>query len=417
MRRRELLWMPAALLRGADQDVRMIEPEGEAARWWPRWRGPSGQGIVTGTGYPEKWSGTENVDWKVEVPGRGNSSPIVWRDRIFVTTGEDGGKRAVLCFDRGNGKLLWRTEAPAGAQAEKLYWKNTYASSTPTTDGKRLYCYFGNAGLLALDLDGKVLWHRSLGTITLYHGSGGSPLLYRDRLVLFQDQKTDSFVTAINTTNGEILWKTPREENVGWGTPIAIRAGNHDEIVISSQDRVTAYNPDSGKLLWWARGTMFETIPTPVVGDGFVFCASGRAGPTLAIKPGGEGDVTTTNVEWQTPRGSPFIPSPLYYGGRLYTVNDMAAIASCFHAASGKTLWQGRLGVAKNEGFTVSPVGVDGKVFFANDDGEVFVLKAGDKFELLHTNSFGERVLASPALVEGRWYWRTERHLMAIGKG
>lgn len=278
-----------------------------------------------------------------------------------------------------------------------------------------MYAYFGNAGVLAVDFDGKIAWHRSLGAITLYHGSAGSPLLYRDSIILYQDQKKDSFIVALDRRNGEILWKTPREERIGWGTPIAIHVGDHDEIVVSSQDRVTSYDPATGKLLWWVRGSTMETTPTPAVGEGLVFCPSGRAGPTLAIRPGGQGDVTDTHVAWQTGRGSPFIPSPMLYGGRLYTVNDMAAIANCFHAASGKTLWQGRLGQAKNEGFTASPVGVDSKVYFANDDGDTFVLAAGDDFRLLHVNHMNERIFASPALVEGRWYWRTEKHLMAVG--
>jgi outer membrane protein assembly factor BamB len=415
MLRRHFCLLPAALASASESKVRMIEAEGEARKWWSRWRGPSGQGLVHGSGYVDKWSGSDNVLWKVPVPGRGNSSPIVWRNRIFVTTAEDGPRRSILCFDRANGKLLWQATAPE-APAEKLYWKNTYASSTPVTDGQRVYSYFGNAGVLAVDMNGKQVWHRSVGTITLYHGPGGSPLLYRDRLILYQDQKQDSFITALNLVTGETIWKTPREERVGWGTPAAIHANVRDEIIVSSQARVTAYDPSNGQLLWWASGNTFETTPTPVVGENLVFCASGRAGPTLALRPGGKGDVTDTHIQWQTPRGSPFIPSPLYAEGRLYTINDMAAIATCFQAATGKVLWQGRLGQARNEGFSASPVIVDNKVFFTNDDGEVFVLAAGDKFELLHTNNFGERVLASPALVEQRWYWRTEKHLMAIGK-
>jgi outer membrane protein assembly factor BamB len=414
--RRDFCLLAASSAYGEAPRVRMIEPDGEARRWWTRWRGPSGQGIVESTGYPDRWSGFDRALWKTEVPGKGNSSPTIWRDRIFLTTAEDGPKRQIVCYDRGTGKLLWRATAPDAA-AEKLYWKNTYASSTPITDGERVYAYFGNAGVLAVDLNGKFAWHCPLGVITLYHGPGGSPLLYKNRLILYQDQRQDSFIVAIDTATGKIVWKTAREERVGWGTPIAIDTGSRHEIIVSSQDRVTAYDPGTGKLLWWARGNTFETTPTPVVGDNLLFCASGRAGPTLAIRPGGSGDVTDTHIAWQTPRGSPFIPSPLYHSGRLYTVNDMAAIATCFEAATGKVLWQGRLGQAKNEGFSASPVWVEGRVYFTNDDGEVFVLAAGDKFELLHVNDFGERVLASPALVEGKWYWRTEKHLVAIGKG
>jgi outer membrane protein assembly factor BamB len=178
---------------------------------------------------------------------------------------------------------------------------------------------------------------------------------------------------------------------------------------------VQAYDPDSGRELWSCNGTTFEVIPTPAVGHGLVFCPSGRAGPTLAIRPGGSGDVTETHVAWSTPKGSPFVPSPLVYGEHLYMVNDMASIASCFEAATGKLMWQGRMGEAAKESFSASPVAVDGKVFFTNDDGETFVLRAGPEFELLRVNRLNARVLASPALVDGRFYFRTETELIAIG--
>jgi len=178
---------------------------------------------------------------------------------------------------------------------------------------------------------------------------------------------------------------------------------------------VVAYNPDTGAELWRCGGSTFEVIPTPVVGYGMLFCSSGRAGPTLAIRPGGKGDVTNTHVAWTTPRGSPFVPSPILFGDLLYTINDMQSIVSAFDARTGASLWQGRLGVATREGFSASPVAMDGKVFFTNDDGETYVLRAGKTFTLMHVNRIGERTLASPALVDGRWYIRTAQHLYAIG--
>ena len=184
---------------------------------------------------------------------------------------------------------------------------------------------------------------------------------------------------------------------------------------MSSQRRVIAYDPATGSELWRCGGNLFEVIPTPAVGHGLVFCASGRAGPTLAIRPGGHGDVTDTHVEWRTTRGSPFVPSPLVYGDYLYTVNDMASVVTCFRAATGEVMWQQRLGRAQREGFSASPIAVDGKVFFTNDAGQTFVLKAGPEFELLHINEIGTRTLASPALVDGRWYLRTEDELIAVG--
>ncbi len=410
------------------QTVRMVEAEGEARKYWPQWRGPSGQGVVEGSGYPDSWSDKENVRWKVETPGRGNSSPIVWGDRIFLTAAYDGERRAVLCFRREDGKLLWETAAPAPASVERIQRKNSYASATPATDGERVYALFGNAGLIAVDFKGRLLWSYDFGATSNYHGPGGSPLLYKDRVIFYQDQgqsfgparpageSPGSFVAAVDARTGRQLWKTPRKEGVGWGTPVAVRAGRRDEIIVSSQHGVRAYDPDTGRELWSAGGSTMEVIPTPAVGHGLLFCPSGRAGPTLAIRPGGSGDVTSTHIAWQTPQGSPFVPSPLVYGDHLYLINDMTSIATGMEARTGKVLWQGRLGEARREGFSASPVAVDGKVFFTNDDGETFVLAAGPEFRLLRVNRLGEQTLATPALVDGVWYFRTAGHLVAIGR-
>ena len=409
-----LMGVPAA---GQDSSgVAMVMSEGQAGAYWARWRGPSGQGIVEGTGYPDTWSDTTNVVWKTAVPGRGNSSPIVWSDRIFLTTGRPGGQRlSILSFRRSDGRLLWETDVPAG-RSEYVHNKNGPASATASTDGELVYASFGSRGVIAVDFDGNLVWHRELGQMDNYHGTAGSPLLYKDRLILYQDHSRGSFVTALDTGTGETIWRTPRSASVGWGSPIAIHAGDHDELIVSSQRTVNAYDPDTGQELWRCGGNRFEVIPTPVVGAGLVFCTSGRAGPTLAIRPGGSGDVTETHVAWKTTRGSPFVPSPLVYGDYLYTVNDMASIVTCFEAATGQVMWQERLGRPRREGFSASPIVVDGKIFFTNDEGQTFVLKAGPEFELLHTNDIGAPTLASPALVDGYWYIRTSRELIAIGE-
>jgi len=404
-----------ARLTGQESAVQMIPVEGEGAKYWPRWRGPSGQGVVNGKGYPDTWSSAQNVLWKTPVPGAGNSSPIVWGDRIYLTTSHDGGKRlSLLAFRRSDGALLWEKFAPEG-RSEFVHQKNGYASATPATDGSRIYVSFGSRGLMAFDMDGNLVWHRDLGAMSNYWGTAGSPLLYKDRVIIYQDQRTGSFVGAFDSRTGKDVWRTPRQGTVGWGTPIAIRIAGRDEIIVHSQYMVQAYNPDTGAELWRCNGNTMEVIPTPVVGYGLLFCSSGRAGPTLAIRPGGQGDVTKSHVAWSSPRGSPFVPSPILYGEHLYMVNDMASIVTAFEAVSGRTVWQDRLGAARREGFSASPVAVDGKLFFTNDEGETFVLRAGAKFDLLHVNNIGERTLASPALVDGRWYIRTERHLFGIG--
>ncbi len=395
--------------------VGMVRPDGDGERYWSRWRGPSGQGIVEGTGYPDTWSDTTNVRWKTAVPGTGHSSPIVWGDRIFLTTSRNGGRRvSILSFRRSDGELLWETDAPEG-RPEYTHNKNNPASATVSTDGERVYASFGSRGMVAVDFDGSLVWHRDLGYIDNYHGPAGSPLLYRDTVIIYQDQNGGGFVIALDARTGETRWRTDRSARVGWGTPIAITVGDHDELIVSSQQLVQSYDPTTGDELWRCNGMLREVIPTPVVGQGLVFCTSGRAGPTLAIRPGGRGDVTDTHVEWKTARGSPFVPSPVLFGDYLYTVNDMSSIITCLNAKTGETVWQERLGRPRREGISASPVVVDDKLFVTNDDGETFVLRTGAEFELLHTNDIGARTLASPALVDGTWYIRTAGELIAIG--
>jgi outer membrane protein assembly factor BamB len=302
---------------------------------------------------------------------------------------------------------------------EHIYRKNSHASATPTTDGERIYASFGTHGMAAFDFSGKIVWRQKLGDLSNYHGSAGSPVLYKDRVFLYQDHsgsaKLGSFVAAFNAKTGAVIWKKDRAQSVGWGTPIVIDAGNHDELVVSSEGRVYGYDPDTGAELWQVRGTTREVIPTPVVGHGLVFCSSGRAGPTLAIRPGGKGDVTSTHLAWSTTRGSPFVPSAIVHGDLLYMINDMQSILTVLDAKTGAPVYQDRLGVATREGFSSSPVAVGDKVFFTNDQGQTFVVHAGSTFKLLHVNELQAQVLASPALVDGTWYWRTDRELIAIG--
>jgi outer membrane protein assembly factor BamB len=431
MRRVRILWAGAASLglllsagAGAVEPIELIPVDGEGAKYWSRWRGPSGQGAVVGTNYVDSWSSaasdgaSRNVKWKAAVPGRGHSSPIVWRNHLFLTTATDNGtKMSLLAFDRASGKPLWQTAVPSSG-VEHIYWKNSHASATPATDGERVYASFGTHGLAAFDFNGKLLWHQKPGDLANYHGSAGSPVLYKDRVFLYQDHSgtntTGSFVAAFNARTGAVLWKKERAASVGWGTPVVIDAGDRDELIVNGQQMVYAYDPDSGAELWSVRGTTREVIPTPVVGHGLVFCSSGRAGPTLAIKPGGKGDVTSTHVAWSSPRGSPFVPSAIIHGDLLYMINDMQSILTVLDAKTGAAVYQERLGEATREGFSASPVAVGDKLFFTNDRGQTFVVQAGPTFKLLHVNELNAQVLASPALVDGTWYWRTDKELIAI---
>ena len=397
------------------EPVDLIPVEGEGAKYWTRWRGPSGQGAVAGTNYVDTWSDKTNVKWKVAVPGIGHSSPIVWKDHIFLTTArDDGAKLSMLAFNRADGKLLWETPVPT-PYVEHVYPKNSRASATATTDGTLIYTSFGAHGMAAFDFSGKLVWHKKIADVANTHGTAGSPVLYKDRLFIYQDNDNGSWVAAVRAKTGEVIWRTPRQQTVGWGTPVVVRVGTRDELVVSGQRRVMAYDPESGKELWSVGGMGFEVIPTPVIGHGLVFCSSGRQGPTIAIRPGGSGDVTTTHVAWSTPRGSPFVPSTLLHGDLLYMVNDIQSILTVFDAKTGKTMYQDRLGEAIKEGFSSSPVAVGDKLFFTNDYGQTFVVQAGSTFKLLHVNEMKAQVIASPALVDGTWYWRTDTALIAIG--
>lgn len=398
-------------------EVRMLEVVGEGAKYWPRWRGPSGQGQVAAGPYTEKWAPATHV-WKTAVPGRGNSSPIVWGDRIFLTTGYGNGERlSLLAFSRTDGKQLWETFIPQNG-VEYVHYKNGFASATPATDGELIYASFGRHGLFAFDFNGKLVWQHKFGIIDNYHGPAGSPVLYKDRIFIYQDANPapnqPAFVGAFDKKTGKPIWTTPRNESVGWGTAVVINTGERDELIVSSQRRVAAYDPDTGKELWTVRGNTFEVIPTPVVAHGLVFASSGRAGPTIAIRPGGSGDVTSSHVAWSSPRGSPFVPSGIVVGELLYLINDMQSILTVYEAVSGKLVYQERLGVAIREGFSASPVHVNGKLYFTNDEGQTFVVEAGRSFKLQHINELGEQTLASPALVDGTWYWRTASSLHAI---
>ena len=407
-------------LAAAPEPVALIAVDGEGASYWTRWRGPSGQGTVAGTNYVDTWSDTTNVKWKVRVPGRGHSSPIIWKDHIFLTTARDyGAKVSMLAFRRSDGALLWETTVPITG-VESVYPKNSHASATPVTDGQRVYASFGTHGLAAFDFEGRIVWRQKLGDLRNYHGSAGSPVLYKDRVFIYQDHDGSStlgsFVAAFNARTGAVVWKKDRAESVGWGTAIVINAGLRDELIVSGQRKVYAYDPDTGAELWTVRGNTYEVIPTPVVGHGLVFCSSGRAGPTFAIRPGGKGDVTETHVAWSSPRGSPFVPSAIVHGALLYMINDMQSILTVLDAKSGAPVYQERLGEAAREGFSSSPVAVGDKIFFTNDFGQTFVVQAGSTFKLLRMNDLHAEVLASPALVGGTWYWRTGSDLIAIGR-
>ncbi len=396
-----------------DISIEPILPASGAENQWPCFRGPTGQGIAVDKKFPLNWSQTENIIWKVELSGRGNSSPVIWDNRIFITSASDDGKtRELFCYNRSNGELLWKNAAPVPDNIEKLYWKNSYASSTPVTDGERIINFFGNSGMVCYNMSGDVQWTQNLGDFTTMHGPGTNPVLYKDKIILIQDQtNAESVYVALNKFTGEILWKQKRESGMGWSSPIIVRVDDHDEMIYNGSHNVVGYNPDTGEQIWTLNGSTKEAVPMIVSGGGLLFSASGRNGTIMAIRPGGNGDITDSHLFWLNERGGPHVPSPAYYKDRLYIVND-TGIATCLNALTGETVWRERL----KGRFSMSPVLVGDKLIVTNEKGFTTIIKSGDKFEVLAENDLAEETLSTLAVLGGRVYIRTALHLYCIGE-
>ncbi|MCZ6793026.1 MAG: PQQ-binding-like beta-propeller repeat protein [Planctomycetota bacterium] len=388
-----------------------ILPAPGAGSQWPRWRGPGGQGISDEIDLPTEWNAESNVAWKTAIPGRGNSSPVIWDDAIFLTTAfDDGQRRSLVRVRRGDGELLWVRDAPAVPPERKVIDKNSWASPTPVVDGERVVVFLGNTGLVAFSLEGDVIWHYRMPWFDGSHGTGASPAISRDLVVLFQEHnRGKSIGVAVDKRTGEEKWKLELDPALGWCTALPMRVGERDELLLGLRNRVVGIDPTSGRELWSCHGLTDEVVPTLVSGHGLIYACSGRNGPTLAVRPGGDGDVTDTHVAWAVVRGAPHVPSAVLVDDLIYFSNDNG-ILTCLEATSGKTIYQTRL---KGK-FTASPVAADGKLYFTNERGETFVVRQGRDPEILAVNPLGETTLASIAVLDGRLHIRTEHHLWAI---
>jgi outer membrane protein assembly factor BamB len=385
-----------------------------AERNWPRFRGPTGQGEAVGAAPPISWDALgKNILWQTKVPGRGNSSPIVWGDRIFLTSATDkGADRSVLCFNRGDGRLLWTKLVPPQVPEPFVRDKNGYATSTPVTDGERVIVFLGACGLVCFDFEGNLQWRYADFRIHTTHGSGSSPLLYQDLVILAQDQnQSDSIFVALDKRTGKVVWQGERDKAMSWSTPVVVHAGNRDELLVSGRKTVKGYNPLTGKELWSLDGPTEEVVPVVVIGSNLLYAASGRNGPMLALRPGGDGDVTATHLAWQTVRSGPHVPSPALVNGRLYTAND-TGVFTCLDAATGKLVYTERV----SEQFSASPVVAGDLMWFAAESGVTYVVRASDRFEPVSKNDLGSPILASPAAIDGTLIIRTKDELLCIGR-
>jgi outer membrane protein assembly factor BamB len=385
---------------------------------WSEFRGPTGQGHVEGA-LPIYWGPSKNVVWKQAIPGSGWSSPIVTGGRIYLTTavpdGKDYSLRA-LCLDANKGTVIWDKEVlrEDGKTAPRIHNKASHANPTPLFDGERLYVHFGHQGTACLDKDGNVLWKNTDIKYAPVHGNGGSPILTDRALVFSCDGSNSQFVVALARKDGKVLWKTDRKSSAkkrfAFSTPLLIEVKGQKLVISPAADAVIAYDAEDGKEVWRVRYDGYSVIPRPVFGHGLIFFSTSYDSPTLmAIKPDGTGDVTATHVAWSSKKAAPHTPSPLLVGDELYTVSDNG-IASCWDARTGNIHWQQRLGGT----FSASPLHADGKIYFQNEQGTGFVVKADKKFEQLAKNDMAERSLASYAADKGAVFLRTERQLYRI---
>lgn len=418
---------------------------------WPQWRGPQGSGISAEKNLPDEWGADKNIRWKTPLPGRGHSSPVVWGNRIFLTTDLEGdvipGAKAVqhvrngqvwvhpdsvsgnrnhtlkvLCLDRDTGKILWEQVAYEGKVLDDRHRKNTYASGTPATDGKFVYAFFEAEGLYCYDFAGKLIWKTSVGNVSkVGMGPGTSPVLYENLIILqcdLEDGGPDlSFISAIDKRTGKEVWRVKRDHRKTHATPLVARSGDRTELIASGWETVVAYDPSNGKELWRCDGVRGWAIPSPVAGHDMVFVSAGYPGKrAMGIKLGASGNLTgTKSLVWSYDKGTAYVTSPILYGDYLYLVSDKG-ILTCIDAKTGAIQYEGgRVPVPAT--FSASAVAFDGKIFLTSEDGDTFVIKAGPKHEVLATNSLGEPVYASPAISDGMLFIRGEKTLYCIGRG
>jgi outer membrane protein assembly factor BamB len=421
---------------------------------WPHWRGPSAAGVSPEKGLPVTWSDTENVAWKAKLRGLGVSSPIVWGDRVIVTSqagsgvsrsgprlvqganAAAAGERAlggaasnavatgdtnviflVTAFDRLSGKQVWEYEFPSDGPLPAVHEKHNMASPSPVTDGQRVYAWFGTGQIVALDLTGKLAWKKHLGTeygpFNINWGHTSSPVLYKDSVILQAYHTGATYLLSLDSATGNVRWKMNGNRGVfSYSTPFVIETGGTAELVVNSSEGVSGHNISTGERLWFI--TEANTFPVPMAfqHDGIIYTSRGyRSGPYMAIRPGGKGDVAGTHVIWKVATGAPYISSLVHHDGLIYMMGDVG-VATVIDAKTGERIWQERLGGV----YSASPVAADGKIYLLSEDGETIVLAAGRTPTVISRNRLDARQLASPAISGGRLFIRSDDTLFAIGK-
>lgn len=452
---------------------------------WSRWRGPADNGMAVGDA-PAHWSDTKNIKWKVDIPGKGYSSPVIWGDKLFLTAaipnepipepqarpgprgkrggppGGPRGKRAgpggpggpesdgpragrprakrggggpgrgmrlgkasgvehrfvVLCLDKNTGETLWEKTVKVAKPHEGYHERyGSFASNSPVTDGKHLFAYFGSRGIYAFDLDGNLLWEKDLGEMRkiLQFGEGNPPVLHGDKLILKRDHEGQSFILVLDKNTGKELWRTDRDEMSSWSAPLVVEHGGRAQAVVSGTTKTRSYDLETGEVIWEAAGLGRNVIPNPVIQDDIVIVMSGYRDPNLlAIRLGGKGDLTDSDaILWTNQRANSYTASPLLHDNKLYFVTDNGFL-SCFNATTGEPYYQ-QVRLPKPYSFKASPVGANGKLYLSTEDGDVVVLKMGEEYEVIATNTLeGHSFISSPAIVNGEIFLRSQTSLFCI---
>jgi outer membrane protein assembly factor BamB len=401
----------------------------QALAWenWPNWRGPGLNGVASGTGFPTEWGPTRNVLWKLPLPGRGASTPVVWGDTIVLTFGAEDENFVVAIDRKGNEKF----RTAVGKESPGKHKKGTGSNPSAVIDGERIYVYFKSGDFAALDLKGKILWHHNLqqlyGEDTLWWDLGTSPVLTSGAVVVTCMQSGPSYLAAFDRATGKQLWKVDRNLNApeeaaqSYSTPVVVRDGDNELIYVLGADHITAHLARDGKELWRVgdlnpkQDRFFRSIASPVASGDLLIAPYARGQVLLGVKTGGSGDVTRSHVVWQREGVSADVPTPAAQNGRVYVCTDRGEVA-CLDAASGKTIWSGNPEPNRNA-YSASPILADGKVYVTREDGKTFVLAQGDTFKVLAANALeGEFVVATPVFLDGRIFIRTMENLYCIGE-
>ncbi len=422
---------------------------------WPQFRGHNAMGIAAGQDLPLDWDITtgSHILWKRPIPGLGHSSPVVWQDRVFVTTAVGEGKEAylkvgrygespdnpedyihhykVFCLDRKTGDIIWERTAIAAKPKVKRHIKSSHANCTPATDGRHLIVFFGSQGLYCYDMEGELKWQKDLGYLDagafdapeVQWGFGNSPILYRDRVIVLCDVNNQSFIAALDIATGKDIWRTLRDENPTWGTPTIHKTNNRTQVIVNGYKHIGGYDVETGQAIWWMRGGGDVPCPTPIVWEDMVFItnAHGRMRPIYAIDLEAKGDISLGREEesnryipWFYPRRGAYQPTPLVLDGLLY-VADNGGILTCYVAETGAEMYRRPIGDGISS-YSASPVAADGKLYFTDEYGNIHIVKAGPEYEHLATNKMDEICMATPAISGRTLFIRARRNLYAIGK-